>query len=175
MGGGTRCRSPSSVLRVIGAGRLDWRVLRAGLLSVRGHCRRLLQCLILGANGLTVFCSRRHHGLTYSRNESRVRPNICDNHHITNIWQVFNKIWPGLSHLSGHRTTGFVTTSGETGKESVEQEALTLILLNKSLAARKMMHRFLQLTRLFGFVDCKQVLSGFLSALSDTHFDQDVP
>jgi hypothetical protein len=35
---------------------------------------------------------------------------------------------------------GSVTTSGETGKESVEQETLTLILLNKSLVGRKMMH-----------------------------------
>jgi hypothetical protein len=43
-----------------------------------------------------------------------------------------------------------------------------------SLTVGKMMRRSLQLTRLFGFVNGKQMLSGFLSTLRDTHFDQDV-
>jgi hypothetical protein len=55
---------------------------------VLGHGRRLLQCVILGANGLTVFCGRRYHGFTYSRNEvwfrqifltiSKVSPIMCE-------------------------------------------------------------------------------------------------
>jgi len=53
-------RSPGDRGRVTGLARFE------GRLTI--HVR---QCLILGAHVLTVFCSRRYHGLTYSRNESR--------------------------------------------------------------------------------------------------------
>lgn len=64
--------------------------MRAGILSVSGHSRRLLQCLFLGPRGgLTVYSGRRFHELTYSRNEVGFRqifveiaPIMCDDKHL---------------------------------------------------------------------------------------------
>ena len=132
MGGGTRCRSPSSALRVIRAGCLDRRVLRTGLLSMHGQCQFLLQCLMLGAPCVDCILQSKVSRAYLFTERSKVSPNMCEKScqkfvtisvSLRLIWlsfcqifltitrkmlifinnrPIFTKIWHKLSQISGH-------------------------------------------------------------------------